>query len=434
MSESIATDRRMRTIDGFAPLWVFVVLILLCSVVGTSAVYLLDNSRTLAFDCVAESCPSSLVNELQMNSKALVQDFNFEISLHVLPSALKGTLNNPQQITEGSASQVSLYSFGNGKYLVSVPERYGTSGSFGYVSPHLKDLSSVRVRVVQGREMYIFLNGRIAYTHRYQLPIFYANPQSLISNSVSSSGFVSTVHVSESKVYQEDNDKQHLANLLFILFGIFVSAIFCLLLLRRFKAPTTTSFRLISAPFSGMIGLWIASLLAWYLRPFDPTGATNPGLFGPVGAAFSDYFQTSQISHFNQPYRLLGVDYPPFALAVLKGLSFLLPGLLGFAFVISICAGLLSFMFIRVTFSSAGSSRFQNVMIFLLPYPFVYGIVRGNIDLLAAALIWLAILFKDSKYDIFPALLTASAISLKVWPVALFCDGGIEGSRSCLLD
>ncbi len=167
MSESIATDRRMRTIDGFAPLWVFVVLILLCSVVGTSAVYLLDNSRTLAFDCVAESCPSSLVNELQMNSKALVQDFNFEISLHVLPSALKGTLNNPQQITEGSASrECSLYSFGNGKYLVSVPgdmERRVPLATY----LHLKDLSSVRVRV-QGQEMYI-LNGRTAYTHRYQL-------------------------------------------------------------------------------------------------------------------------------------------------------------------------------------------------------------------------------------------------------------------------
>lgn len=417
MGKSIAKDLRERIINGFAPLWVFVVLILLSGLVGTSAVFLLQNSRTVAFDCVAQSCPASLVSELQMGSKALVQDFDFKISLHVLPNALERSLIKPRPITEGSSGQVTLYSVGYGRYLVSIPERYGTSPSFGYVSPHLKALNSVRVRVIQGREMFIFINDKIAYTHRYQLPIFYSNPLSLIQNSVSSSGYVSTVKIAESKVYQENNNLQRLANMLFVLFGIFLSAIFCLLLLRRFKAPATKSFRLRSAPFSWMIGLWVVCFIAWIMSPFDPTGSTNPGLFDPIGAAFSDYFQTSQMSHFNHPYTLLGVDYPPFALAVLRGLSDLLPGLLGFAFMIAICVGILSFMFIRVTRSSTGASRFKNVMIFLLPYPLIFGIVRGNIDLLAAALIWLAILFKDSKYAILPALLLASAISLKVWPI-----------------
>ena len=417
MGYSTAKDLRERIINGFAPLWVFVVLILLSGLIGTSAVFLLHKSRAVAFDCVAQSCPASLVSELQMSSKALVQDFDFKISLHVLPNALERSLINPRPITRESAGQVSLDSVGHGRYFVRIPMRYGTSPSLDFYSPHLAALNSVRVRVIQGRELFIFINDRIAYTHRYQLPVFYSNPLSLIQNSVSGSGYVSTVKVTESRVYQENNNLQRLPNMFFVLFGVLLSAIFCLLLLRRFKAPATKSFRLRSAPFGWMVGLWVVTFIAWIMSPFDPTGTTNPGLFGPLGAAFSDYFQTSQMSHFNQPYTLLGVDYPPFALAVLKGLSYLLPGLLGLAFMIAICVGILSFMFIRVTWSSTGASRFKNVMIFLLPYPLIFGIVRGNIDLLAAALIWLAILFKDSKYAILPALLLASAISLKLWPI-----------------
>jgi hypothetical protein len=417
MSRSITQDLRVRMINGFAPLRVFVVLIVLSGLVGASAVFLLQESRTLSFDCVAQSCPASLVSELQVGSKALVQDLDFTISLHVLPNALQGSLIDPRQITEGSSGQVILYSVGHGRYLVRIPERYGSSPSFDYYSPHLAALNSIRVRVVQGREMFIFINDKMSYTHRYQLPVFYSNPQSLIQNSVSGSAYVSTVKVAESKVYRENINLQRFSNVLFVFFGVCLSAIFCLLLLMGFKARATTSFRLRSAPFGWMKGLWVVCFIAWIMKPFDPTGMYNPGLFGPLGAAFSDYFQTSQMSHFSQPYLLGGVDYPPFALAVLKGLSYVLPGLLGFVFIVAICVGILSFMFIRVTGSFTGASRFKNAMIFLLPYPLVFGIVRGNIDLLAAALVWLAILFKDSKYTMVPALLLASAISLKVWPI-----------------
>lgn len=417
MSKSIAQHSRRRLIGGQAPLWVFIVLILLSGLVGTSAVLLSHNSSTLIFDCISHSCPTSLAKKLQVDSKALVQDFDFEIGLQKLPNAPEGTLSNPLQMTGNGANQVALFSAGRQRLLVRIPTRYGTDPSFDYYSPPVHALHSVRVRVVQGREMFIYINGKIAYTHRYQLPVFYSNPINLIQATVPDSGYLSTVTVTKSKVYRESVNVERFSNLLFVLFGVLLSGFLCLLLLKALEFPATNSVKLRTAPFRWMKGLWLACLIAWIMSPFDPTGATNPGLFPPLGPAFSDYFQVSQASHFNQPYIFMSTDYPPFALAILKGLTFLLPGFLGMAVIIAMCLGVLSFMYVQVNRTSTGTSRFKNILIFILPYPLVFGIIRGNIDLLAAALLWLAILLKDSKYAIWPALLLASAISLKFWPV-----------------
>lgn len=392
-------------------------LVLIIAVIGALALLADVNSRTVVYDCVSHPCSVSLASDLQSSSSNLVQDFDVMLNLHVKPKSQHDSSQSALPAATTVPGLVNWNSIPGGKTYVYIPMRFGSNPEFGYEAGNTKTLDSIRVRVVGSRQFYIYINGEIAYTHRYQLPVFYSDPSKLMQAATPDSGFVSSTTVTKSVIYQESNSLQRLANLLFMIFGGLFSWLVCLLLLRKFayldrKPVPERKYRM-----GAWVGLWIISLIPWVMAPTDPTGANNPGPFGPIGAAFSDYFQIAQASHFSQPYNFSAVDYPPFALAFLKSLSYLLPGLLGFAVIAALCLGVLSFMFLHVTRTSSGGSRFRNILTFLAPYPLLFGIVRGNLDLLAVTLVWMAILARNSKYAIWSAIFLASAVSLKVWPI-----------------
>jgi hypothetical protein len=400
-------------------LWRSALLILLAAVLGSSAVYVNSVARSRLYDCTVSKCSKFQVQDLHESSSHLVQDFDVTMKFAVQKDVFLGPPKSPTLVPPDGINQMSVFLVGNGKVMTRVPERFGSNRSFDITSPALSKLTSVRFRVVDGREVFIYLNARISYSHRYQIPIFFSDPNSLIQTSASDSGYVASISVAESRVFRENAGLNWLANILFLLFGAILSLLLAGLLLERFQTPTRENIQRKMVPAVGWIlAFWIVSIGAWVIKPFDPTGAANPGLFGPIGAAFSDYFQIAQMSHFSRPYDFdPTLNYPPFALALLRGISTVLPNLLGMAGIVAVCLGILIFMLVKVKNLASRRFSLENFLIFAFPYPLIFGIVRGNIDLVAVALVWLALLLKDSKTPILPASLLACAIAIKIWPI-----------------
>jgi len=136
-------------------------------------------------------------------------------------------------------------------------------------------------------------------------------------------------------------------------------------------------------------------------------------LFGPIGAAFSDYFQISQIGQFNKPYELGGVNYPPAALIVGKILFGAFPGLPGFVLFASASLGLI-FYLVR---KSGIIESLRTALPVIFFYPLVFGLVRGNFDIVAICLIFYSINFVDKFNGRISTFLLALAVAIKIWPI-----------------
>jgi hypothetical protein len=159
-------------------------------------------------------------------------------------------------------------------------------------------------------------------------------------------------------------------------------------------------------------------MAAWFRNPIDSTGAVNPGPFGPVGAAFSDFFQLSQLAQFERPYDLGGTNYPPTAILFLRMITSSDPNDLSFFPIAGIVLGATFFLF-----GDSLGKKYES-LIFLGSFPLIYGVIRGNLDLLAIFFVWISVLAWRKEKFISAGIFLACAIALKVWPViflALYC-------------
>jgi hypothetical protein len=344
-----------------------------------------------------KDCRTNACGEI-FRDKSVIQDIKFSFLNKSAENIYKKETNNSIKITRYEKS-----------INIGLPQLKPEASNLKIELKNIQDNSKIEVEIIQSKSIYIFVDNNIAFTHRYEMPVFNIDPNDLTMYD----GIDSSTQKIEANYLIEFPKALGIAWIGLML--ILIVAITNLASI-TFQTKPIVSFRPdIYNPLIvlGVSFFWIISLLIYMIKPFDPVGAQNPGLFGPIGAAFSDYFQIAQISQFNQPYELGGVNYPPTALLFGKVLFYLLPGSFGFIIFASACLGLI-YKFIReLNFIKSPST----MLLFVFFYPLIFGLVRGNFDILAICLVFYSIKFMEKSNGRIAAFLLALAIAIKVWPI-----------------
>jgi hypothetical protein len=252
------------------------------------------------------------------------------------------------------------------RLLITVPMRYGSNSAFGYTTPKNLEFKEVRIMIDKSESLYIFLDEKIAYSHRYENSPFFINSSSPVDTPKGAGNVNFTASIAEQMVEKKSNPFSRVGSIILCLF-LFASAT-ATLLKRIFpgepRAIDTKQF--LGNSLYGFVGIsWLLTILAWIRNPIDTTGAVNPGPFGPIGAAFSDFYQLSQLAQFAQPYELGGTNYPPAGILFLRLISFHDPNNLSFFPIAGVMLGTLYFLF--------GNSleKKSTSLIFLCSFPFL---------------------------------------------------------------
>jgi hypothetical protein len=360
------------------------------------------NSKSV---CIERECNAVSILDITENGD-LVQ--TFALRFQVKPNLSQDYVSDYRDINKA----VGLSWNQEQRLLITVPMRHGSTTAFGYTTPRGVIPSDLRISVVKSSSISIFVDNKIAYSHRYENAPFYINPKTPIATANQSGKVDFNETDFNIKIEEKSNPILRVVSILFVMtyFG-FVT----LRLLRKFlpsakknnEGRKDLEFNL----FGLVVISWVLSIVAWFRNPIDSTGAVNPGPFGPIGAAFSDFFQLSQLAQFDRPYDLGGTNYPPAGLLFLRIVSNSDPNELSFFPIAGIVLGTLLFLFD----GSFGKKR--ESMIFLGSFPLIFGIVRGNLDLLAIFFVWISVLAWKKEKFITAGIFLAFAISLKVWPV-----------------
>jgi len=298
------------------------------------------------------------------------------------------------------------------RLLITIPMRYGSATAFRYATPEDLEFSRIRIRIEKSESLFIFVDEKIAYSHRYENSPFFVNSLSPVNTPKRAGEVIFTASIVEQSVERKGNPFLRVGYITLLL-GIFAFATVALLnRLLQGSQKTIDIKQTFGKSLYGLVGMsWVLTLLAWFRNPIDTTGAINPGPFGPTGAAFSDFYQLSQLSQFDRPYDLGGTNYPPLGILFLRLMSFYDPNNLSFFPIAGVMLGTLYFLFV------SSSNKRGAGLLFFLSFPFVFGVVRGNLDLLAIFLVWISVLtWKKEKY-LFAAGTLAIAIALKIWPI-----------------
>ena len=284
--------------------------------------------------------------------------------------------------------------------------------TFDYATPKGVRFKTVTIKVLDSQSILIFLDNKIAYSHRYENAPFFVNGIFPITSPVKA-GKVEFQIMDLTQTFKETSSL--VTRVLSIAFVSILFAFATLTLLRKILPMNNSKIPgdlILGNSFRNLVGIsWILSILIWVRNPIDSTGAVNPGPFGPIGAAFSDFYQLSLLAHFERPYDLGGTNYPPAGLLFLRLFTIFDPNNLSLFVIVGIVFGTLIHLFVRT------NSTWKSCAQYLLPFPFVFGAVRGNLDLLAIFLCWISILTFKRKSFYFSSSLLAIAISIKVWPI-----------------
>lgn len=356
--------------------------------------------------CSGEECRrNTFINGKNLDQN-LVQTFEVKI---------KVSIDRPQFFADDFKSNdkgIGLSWNKERQLSITIPMRYGSSTAFSYKTPKDLDFNDLRIRIEKSESLYIFLDEKIAYSHRYENSPFFVNYQSPVNTPVVAGKVIFSPTVVEEFLESKVNPFPRSASIVLIL-GLFAFTT-AKLLNKLFPTSQSASMSQYPVPKSlyGLVGMsWGLTTLSWIRNPIDTTGAVNPGPFGPIGAAFSDFYQLSQVSQFDRPYDLGSTNYPPSGILLLRALSFYDPNNLSFFPIAGVILGAVYFFFIGSLKKKAAG------IIFLGSFPLVFGIVRGNLDLLAVSLVWISIVsWKKEKY-IFAGTLLAIAVAIKIWPI-----------------
>ena len=298
------------------------------------------------------------------------------------------------------------------RLLITVPMRGGSTSAFGYATPADVAVDKIRVRIENSEAIYFFLNGKIAYSHRYENAPFFVNVENPVATPRSAGKVIFTKKIIENSVEKKVHPVSRVASIIIILYLFAIGTRSILDRTFPSKRQGSAMKRTLDKNLFGLIVFsWGFSILNWVRNPIDTTGAINSGPFGPIGASFSDFFQLSQIAQFERPHDLGGTNYPPVGLLFLRLLTLNDPNNLAFFPIAGMVLGSLLFL---TEYSVSGK---KEAFVILASFPFLYGIVRGNLDLFAILLIWVSVLFWRKGSLGIAGLALGIAISLKIWPI-----------------
>jgi hypothetical protein len=355
--------------------------------------------------CLEKGCNSISLASIS-DSGNLVQ--SFDIKFRVSPNSNQGYITDFRDPDKG----VGLSWNQEKRLLITVPMRHGSISAFGYTTPKGVDFEDVRISVVQSTSISFFIDDKIAYSHRYENAPFFINPKFPVSTT-EQAGYVDFTQTDfKIKIEKKPSSILRVVSITFVLAYFSFLTLGSLRRIYPVQINNLKSKKVLELRLYGLVGVsWALSLLAWIRNPIDSTGANNPGPFGPIGAAFSDFYQLSQVAQFERPYDFGGTNYPPAGILFLRIISNWDPNKLSFFPLAGIILGTTFFLF------SDSFERKHKSLIFLGSFPLIFGIVRGNLDLFAIFLVWISVLAWKKEKFASAGILLAFAIAIKVWPV-----------------
>ena len=383
--------------------WTLLSLLILIIFLGYTALLCKEQPKTV-FKCVALNCSASNLPAIDSHS---IQDFS--ISFRVKSIISSSTIGG---LTTGNLYIVKS----EHQYTLNIPMRYGSSPYFSVILKSLIQGDQITVKIKQSQSFDVSENDHLLYTHRYETPVFYVSKPLL-----DTPGFKLTFsrYVFNLKSYQKSSKNVNLATIIFLIGSPLISFLLLKITSRQLENKSKTTKRILTVigpPLMPFTALWVASIFRWTSQRLDFTGAGSPGPFGPVGPLFSDIFQVFQAGAFPKPYLGGATDYPPFAVA-LGRLSLLIPmTFLVFLVFVLFCflMGLaLKPFLVRATLAS----RLKLLVLIFFSYPILFGIARGNLDLISIALVLTSVICYSKQSKKIAILTLSIAIALKYWPV-----------------
>ena len=319
-------------------------------------------------------------------------------------------LNSNQNTDCDSGSEVFSMLTSIKAAKVCIPFRSYNDKQFPVLIKNIQNNDLLKIKLFDSREFYVERNSQLVYTHRYQEPVFYFKSSDL-SKIRDQLGDRLDIQI---KTVGHSN---RLVNSTFFLLVVLILGN-SWLLIRRYQ---TIEIKKVSQKiphyfFLAIGSLWGGSLLAWYFGPRDSIGSTGRSPFGPSAPLFSDFFQIAQSAQYENPYLEGAVNYPAVATFVLKGFGNPITNSL-----ILLILSLSLSMFILIYWEIAVQYDLnwpQSILLGSACYPILYGIFRGNLDILVSSLVIASMYFwGKTKENVASVILMAIAISLKVWPI-----------------
>jgi hypothetical protein len=351
-------------------------------------------------DCSKQNCTST---RLQDAGKIFGQKEQ-SLSAKIL---MQGTTNlNENRFKDHLSRQIRVSSTIENRLLIEIPFR-NTEQFYTYTTPINYKVSELSINIQNSRDLIILVNGKLAYTHSYPVSQFEYNPSDPI--------FV-TKEIKSKITVEKNVINSPIFNYVFVmLFSILTLPVLMLIgVLFRSKNNVIKQKNFYSYLFILMLILWTITLVFWLRKPLTFEGNTNPSPFGSVGALFSDFFQIWNSSKFPRPYDLAAVNYPPTGLFILQLASKLVIGEYIFLLII-IFAFLVKYIFIKTGNVSVKDKEWL-ILVFLFSFPFIFGVSRGNLDVLVVAILICVILINGRLWYV-SGFLFGIAIALKYWPI-----------------
>jgi hypothetical protein len=293
---------------------------------------------------------------------------------------------------------------------VCIPFKNYKDKKFPILIDDIKNNDELRIKLIDSRTFYVERNSLLVYTHRYQEPVFYFEP--IVLNEVRDQLGL-RVDIKE-KLTNHDN---RLANLqLFLLFTLILGNSW--LLTGGYQSGQRRDvWQKFPEYFYLAIGsLWVSALLAWYFGPRDSIGSSGRSPFGPTAPLFSDFFQIAQSANYRNPYLEGAVNYPAFATLVLKCYGNLFTNSL-LLLILSLSVSMFILLYRNIV-SLHSLNWLHSLLLGSSSFPILYGLFRGNLDVLVSVLVIASFYFWDkTKSNIASIILLGIAILLKVWPV-----------------
>jgi hypothetical protein len=387
----------------------------------------------LLFKCDSIECVKALDQKENIKQSTVLESINLSFNINSHDSFK----SDPTKI---GAIQLKIDS---GKLYVLIPMRYGKSLFSGVELSTSESLDeNIRVDIVNSQSYFVYVNNKLAYSHRYQLPVFYISDLNYLQDQI---GAATEKKIKvEAKLFSSSRIWTDIHVILFILMGLGIGIIAGTFLKPSFL-PKKSEIRIVDRnsrwpftiwPFYVVFVLWMLRIGLWLSKPIDPTGTSSPSPFGPSGPYFSDIFQVVQAGNGRRPYDLNASSYPTLMNAISRFLHFLSPTNIALIFLVFTSLAWTYCLYIATNKSLIKIKYLTSISV-LLALPMLFGLFRGNVDLLVSGLVGasvFALILKKENYFIG---LMALGIALKYWPALillfLFSKIGIKVFLKTLL-
>ena len=347
--------------------------------------------------------------------------FEFTVSIDEDLNAKSIPKANVDEIGWVPESYIALHAVKSNWIFLKIPMKNGVNPSFNHVVKNVGKGDVIHISVQKSRELRIEKNEILVYTHRYQQPVFYVTfPETLVVKNIPNYKILKeTVRLT-----YPSRDKYWIGIVSYLLIAITIAAFFFRLTRRyiqsklQFELPRL-DVRKLGFPWVVYSALWIASILPWLLLREGSKLVADRSPFGPLPPLFSDFFQIAQFGEGIGPYDAKTLDYPPFGVLISYFVNHSFRPF-GFIFIFASTIGVILAIWSEIFDTQNKKWSITSLLNLALPlmcYPVIFGLARGNLDVVAGALIFSSTILYLRSSRFLAAVLLGIAIAMKIWPI-----------------